>query len=73
MFNLLGSHDTPRILTVAGGDVARVMLAMAFQMTYVGAPVIYYGDEIGMERGEGPRVQGGVSLGSNGGSKQADL
>ena len=54
MFNLLGSHDTPRILTVAQGDIARVKLAMAFQMTYVGAPVIYYGDEIGMAGGKDP-------------------
>ena len=58
MFNLLGSHDTPRILTVAGGDVARVKLAMAFQMTYVGAPVIYYGDEIGMSGGKDPECRG---------------
>lgn len=54
MFNLLGSHDTPRVLTEAGGNVKRVRLAMIFQMTYVGAPVIYYGDEIGMEGGKDP-------------------
>lgn len=58
MFNLLGSHDTPRILTVAHGDVDRVKLAMAFQMTYVGAPVIYYGDEIGMMGGKDPDCRG---------------
>lgn len=58
MFNLLGSHDTPRILTVAGGDVSRVKLAIAFQMCYVGAPVIYYGDEIGMVGGKDPECRG---------------
>jgi len=58
MFNLLGSHDTPRILTVAQGDTARVKLAMAFQMTYPGAPVIYYGDEIGMTGGKDPGCRG---------------
>jgi len=47
-FNLLGSHDTPRILSVLGGDVARLKLAILFQMTFVGAPCIYYGDELGM-------------------------
>jgi neopullulanase len=47
-FNLLGSHDTPRILSILGGDRARLELAVLFQMTFVGAPCIYYGDEVGM-------------------------
>jgi glycosidase len=46
--NLLGSHDTPRILSILGGDTARLKLAVLFQMTFVGAPCIYYGDEVGM-------------------------
>jgi neopullulanase len=46
--NLLGSHDTPRILSILGGDAARLELAVLFQMTFVGAPCIYYGDEVGM-------------------------
>lgn len=54
MFNLLGSHDTPRFLTEAGHDVDSLLLALTFQMTYVGAPVIYYGDEIGMTGGKDP-------------------
>lgn len=49
MFNVLGSHDTARMLTMAGKDVNKVKLMAMFQMTYVGAPVIYYGDEIGLE------------------------
>lgn len=49
MFNVLGSHDTARIMTMARGDVNKVKMATLFQMTYVGAPVVYYGDEIGME------------------------
>lgn len=48
MLNLLGSHDTPRILTVLRGDVDRLLVAVAFLMTTVGAPLIYYGDEIGL-------------------------
>jgi cyclomaltodextrinase len=48
MMNLLGSHDTERFLTIAGGDARRLKLAMLFGMTYVGAPCIYYGDEIAM-------------------------
>jgi glycosidase len=53
-FNPLGSHDTGRMLTLCGGDVARMKLALLFQFTYVGAPSIYYGDEIGMKGGEDP-------------------
>ncbi len=49
MFNLISSHDKPRFLTLCYGDVRKMKLAVVFLMTYVGAPVIYYGDEIGME------------------------
>lgn len=52
--NLLDSHDTPRFLTLAGGDVSALRLAALFQMTYPGAPCIYYGDEIGLEGGRDP-------------------
>jgi len=52
MFNLLDSHDTPRLLTVCGGDKRRMKLAALFQLTFPGAPCIYYGDEVGMA-GEG--------------------
>lgn len=51
-FNLVGSHDTERFLTLAGNDVRRLMLAYSFLFTFVGAPVVYYGDEIGLT-GEG--------------------
>jgi cyclomaltodextrinase len=47
--NLLDSHDTPRFLTLAGGDESAFRLATLFQMTYPGAPCVYYGDEIGLE------------------------
>jgi cyclomaltodextrinase len=54
--NLLDSHDTPRFLTQVGGasKVNRLKLAAMFGMTYVGAPHIYYGDEVGMEGGRDP-------------------
>lgn len=48
MLNLLGSHDTPRILTVLRGDVDRLLVAVVFLMTTVGTLLIYYGDEIGL-------------------------
>lgn len=47
-FNLLGSHDTPRILTMAGEDTNKLKLAYLFMFTFPGTPCLYYGDEIGM-------------------------
>jgi len=52
--NVLGSHDTPRLLTLARGDVETVKLLWLFIMTWPGAPCIYYGDEIGMLGGPDP-------------------
>jgi len=56
-FNLLGSHDTPRVRTLAGGDARRVRLAMTFLFAWPGAPVIYYGDEVGLEGGKDPQCR----------------
>ena len=53
-FNLLDSHDTPRILTLAGGNKDRVKLLYLFQLSFFGTPCIYYGDEIGMAGGQDP-------------------
>ena len=47
--NLLDSHDTPRFLSIVGGDTASLRLATLIQMTLPGAPSIYYGDEIGLD------------------------
>lgn len=52
--NLLDSHDTARYLTAVGGDHTAYRLALTFLMTYVGAPCIYYGDEIGLPGGPDP-------------------
>jgi cyclomaltodextrinase / maltogenic alpha-amylase / neopullulanase len=56
--NLLGSHDTERLLTLCDRNENRVRLTTLFQMTYPGAPMIYYGDEIGMEGGKDPACRG---------------
>ncbi|UNK19022.1 alpha-glycosidase [Paenibacillus sp. N3/727] len=53
-FNLLDSHDTARLLTLANGDKRLMKLASLFQFTYSGTPCIYYGDEIGMDGGHDP-------------------
>ena len=72
LMNLVGSHDTERILTVLGGDspegktnaelstkkmtpeqlvegVKRLKVASVLQFTLPGMPMIYYGDEAGLE------------------------
>ena len=54
-FNLLGSHDTPRMTSLLGNNPSLVRLAIALMFTYPGVPCIYYGDEIGLGR------QGGES------------
>ena len=54
LMNLLSSHDMPRFVTLARGDQSALRLATLFQMTYPGAPSIYYGDEIGMAGGHDP-------------------
>ena len=54
MSNALGSHDVTRFGTRAGGDIWKTYLALIFQMTYVGTPTIYYGDEYGMQGGADP-------------------
>lgn len=46
--NLLASHDTARLLTIAGGDRASVELATLLLLTFPGAASIYYGDEVGL-------------------------
>jgi neopullulanase len=56
--NLLDSHDMPRFLSLARGDLSALRLATLFQMTYTGAPSIYYGDEIGMRGGHDPANRG---------------
>ncbi|MGV3616026.1 MAG: alpha-amylase family glycosyl hydrolase [Fimbriimonas sp.] len=60
MMNLLGSHDTPRILTLCGGDRDLAKLAAVVQFTWVGAPSIYYGDELGMEGDKDPDNRRGM-------------
>lgn len=52
--NPLSTHDVPRFLTVMGGEVNRWRLGLTFLLTYEGIPLIYYGDEVGMEGGYDP-------------------
>ncbi len=80
LLNLLGSHDTDRLASMAANPdreydrqnrvqdnnphynnakpapeaYAKARLAALLQMTYVGAPLIYYGDEVGMWGADDP-------------------
>ncbi|MDT7834210.1 glycoside hydrolase family 13 protein [Aquabacterium sp. OR-4] len=66
LMNLLSSHDQPRASWVLGDKGAttpapqralarqRLRLAMLLQLSYPGAPAIYYGDEVGLGGGEDP-------------------
>jgi glycosidase len=65
LMNLLSSHDQPRALHHLGylddgnaGKLAnakqRLRLALLFQMSFPGAPAIYYGDEVGVAGGDDP-------------------
>lgn len=47
-YNVLGSHDTHRCRSRLGGNDALHRLAVTVQMTFPGAPGLYYGDEIGL-------------------------
>jgi cyclomaltodextrinase / maltogenic alpha-amylase / neopullulanase len=58
--NLLGSHDTPRLRTMLGGDAEAVRLAMLAQFTLPGAPCLYYGDELGLEGRHDPGCRQGM-------------
>ncbi len=56
--NLLGSHDTPRLLTLCQGDLRRAKLAVVAQFTAVGAPMVYYGDEVALTGENDPGCRG---------------
>jgi alpha-glucosidase len=53
-YNLVGSHDIPRLLERLKGDVSKHRTALALMLAYPGVPGIYYGDEIGMMGGADP-------------------
>jgi alpha-glucosidase len=52
-YNLIGSHDTPRALSLLGGSLPLYRLVVALLFTFPGVPGIYYGDEIGLGGGQG--------------------
>ena len=61
--NLIGSHDRARVLTVLGGDINALKMAMFLQFALPGVPCIYYGDEAGMTGGTDPYNRGSFPWG----------
>ncbi len=51
---VLGNHDQRRWITRLGGDIGRAKCVSLLQLTARGIPVVYYGEEIGMENAEFP-------------------
>lgn len=64
LMNILGTHDTPRILTIltegrtAEEGLERFFSALILWGFMPGIPCIYYGDEIGMRGGRDPLNRG---------------
>jgi cyclomaltodextrinase len=85
LMNLLSTHDAARALHVFGdvdgkatpAEVAqakqKLRLAMFFQMTYPGAPAIYYGDEVGMTGGDDPMNRAAYPWADRGGHPDLGL
>ncbi len=60
MLNLLDSHDTSRFLNKAKFNIEKLILAETFLFTFVGAPMVYYGTEIGMIGEDDPDCRRGM-------------
>ncbi len=60
LWNLLDSHDTPRLLHECGENRDKARLAIAIQMLLPGMPMIYYGDEFGLTGGRDPDCRRGM-------------
>lgn len=56
-WNMIGSHDTARFLTRANDRLESLEAAAFFQLTSPGMPIIYYGDELGMNGGNDPECR----------------
>ena len=63
--NLLASHDTARLITIARGDRASVLLSTLLLLTFPGAPSIYYGDEVGLPGAVDPDSRRGFPIEAN--------
>lgn len=56
-WNVLSTHDTPRLTSTVPDPAAR-RLAMTLAFVTVGVPLLYYGEEVGMLGGADPENRG---------------
>ena len=52
--NIIGTHDTERILSILDRRIELLKIIVTLQMTLPGVPLVYYGDEAGLEGGKDP-------------------
>ena len=60
LWNFIDTHDTARFLHLVSQDTGKQKLAAAIQLLLPGMPVIYYGDEVGMDGGPDPDCRRGM-------------
>lgn len=65
LLNFLGTHDTPRFLYEAGEDPDLAKMGAVALFAWVGAPCVYYGDELGMTGGPDPDNRRGMTWQKN--------
>lgn len=85
LMNLLSSHDQARALHQFGWHAdttdakaiaearQRLKLAVLFQMTFPGAPTVYYGDEVALTGGDDPYNRATYPWADQGGKPDADM
>mmetsp|Transcript_15275 Transcript_15275/g.50181 ORF Transcript_15275/g.50181 Transcript_15275/m.50181 type:complete len:552 (+) Transcript_15275:25-1680(+) len=55
--NVVGTHDTARVLTIANGDRVAVRFAFLILACIPGVPTIFQGDELGLQGGRDPEMR----------------
>lgn len=60
LWNFIDTHDTERFLNSVHKDLKKQMLAASLQLLLPGMPMIYYGDEVGLEGGPDPDCRRGM-------------
>lgn len=60
LWNFIDSHDTARFLHSVGSDKGKQRLAAAMELLLPGMPMIYYGDEVGLDGGPDPDCRRGM-------------
>ncbi|MDE7274043.1 MAG: glycoside hydrolase family 13 protein [Lachnospiraceae bacterium] len=60
LWNFIDTHDTARFLHSVRQDIGKQKLAAAMQLLLPGMPMIYYGDEVGMDGGADPDCRRGM-------------